>query len=421
MSARQYIGARYVPKFSNVNGGVWSNSYTYEAMEIVKHGNDYYISKIPVPLGVDITNQTYWVLTGQYNGAINSLQEQINTINGEISDINDDILSVEDEIKLLQDYGDIICVSDSYGHFPSTEDNWIENLKTLIPNTVYKAEIGGASFGSGTVSFTSVITSIEGTVTDPDKVGAVIVCGGRNEFLNTAGISAGMKNFSNYVASHYPNARIYVFFVGLDKNYENEKILQTDCIPAYKLYGNLRGNNMTYVTNSEYILRNYNHLDSGGVHPNTTGKGDIARAVKNFLLSGQPLITNNIDYNQTLASSGPHSTAYADKTLRASGCGDVITIWVTSSFGLSYDTANAGNAWVEIGTLTPGLVNGLDYWRSRFPVPCRVRIDNVQTLACGWIGIQNGKVYFNLGASADVEWDRLTLQSFSGVIPTMYA
>ena len=110
MSARQYIGARYVPKFSNVNGGVWSNSYTYEAMEIVKHGNDYYISKIPVPLGVDISNQTYWVLTGQYNGAINSLQEQINAINGEISDINDDILSVEDEIKLLQDYGDIFAM-----------------------------------------------------------------------------------------------------------------------------------------------------------------------------------------------------------------------------------------------------------------------------------------------------------------------
>lgn len=89
MSVRQYIGARYVPRFSDVNGGNWSSDYSYEALTIVKNGNDYYMSKIPVPIGVDITNTTYWIKTGDYNGAINNLQDQIDIIKGRCVSLND--------------------------------------------------------------------------------------------------------------------------------------------------------------------------------------------------------------------------------------------------------------------------------------------------------------------------------------------
>lgn len=77
MGIRQYIGARYVPKFSDVNGGDWDSSYSYEALEIVKYGNDFYTSKIPVPVGVAINNAVYWVKTGDYNGAISDLDTRV--------------------------------------------------------------------------------------------------------------------------------------------------------------------------------------------------------------------------------------------------------------------------------------------------------------------------------------------------------
>lgn len=91
---RQYIGARYVPRFSEVNNGIWSNVYSYEPLTIVKHDNDYYTSKKSVPVGVAITDTEYWVLTGNYNGAISNLQDQINDINGELGNIIGDDVSL---------------------------------------------------------------------------------------------------------------------------------------------------------------------------------------------------------------------------------------------------------------------------------------------------------------------------------------
>lgn len=100
MAIRQYIGARYVPKFSDKNGGVWDNTYSYEALEIVKHGNDFYTAKKPVPIGVAITNTDYWIKTGDYNGAIARLQEEIDVI---VDDITE--LSTKNDIYNVKDYG----------------------------------------------------------------------------------------------------------------------------------------------------------------------------------------------------------------------------------------------------------------------------------------------------------------------------
>lgn len=70
---RQYIGARYVPKFT----GDWDETLTYEPLCIVKVGNNFYTSKIPVPAGTPVTNTAYWVLTGNLNGSIVDLEERM--------------------------------------------------------------------------------------------------------------------------------------------------------------------------------------------------------------------------------------------------------------------------------------------------------------------------------------------------------
>ena len=106
---RQYVGARYVPKFSDLNNGDWSNIYSYEALTIVKNGYDFYTSKIPVPAGVDISDTTYWVKTGEYNGAIISLDSRIAAL--------EKIKTVEkraDIASLTCESGDVIHALNSY-------------------------------------------------------------------------------------------------------------------------------------------------------------------------------------------------------------------------------------------------------------------------------------------------------------------
>lgn len=72
-----YVGARYVPKLI----GTWDNTQNYEPLCIVIWEGNSYTSKQYVPSGIDITNQNYWVMTGNFNGQLAHIQEQIDRLN----------------------------------------------------------------------------------------------------------------------------------------------------------------------------------------------------------------------------------------------------------------------------------------------------------------------------------------------------
>lgn len=78
MGTRQYIGARYVPKFASPVE--WDNVRSYEAMTIVTHLGNSYTSKIPVPAGVDIENGEYWVNTGNYNAQVAEYANKVDSL-----------------------------------------------------------------------------------------------------------------------------------------------------------------------------------------------------------------------------------------------------------------------------------------------------------------------------------------------------
>ena len=68
MAVTQYIGSRYVPLFADPIE--WSASNTYEPLTIVLHEGNSYTSKQAVPKGIDIANEAFWALTGNYNAQV---------------------------------------------------------------------------------------------------------------------------------------------------------------------------------------------------------------------------------------------------------------------------------------------------------------------------------------------------------------
>ena len=76
MAIRNYVGARYVPKFADPIG--WKANTSYEAMVIVTYNNSSYTSKIPVPptVGNPAENSKYWALTGNYNAQIEEYRKE---------------------------------------------------------------------------------------------------------------------------------------------------------------------------------------------------------------------------------------------------------------------------------------------------------------------------------------------------------
>ena len=74
MAIREYIGARYVPRFM----GTYDPTQVYEALDVVDNGlGTSYISKIPTPAGTPLTDTTHWTIYGASSGAVISLQNQI--------------------------------------------------------------------------------------------------------------------------------------------------------------------------------------------------------------------------------------------------------------------------------------------------------------------------------------------------------
>lgn len=102
---RQYIGARYVPKFfENPDGSSeWVANTYYEPLTIVTYNAATYTSKIPVPnnVGNPTSNPEYWVLTANYNAQIEHVKDQMIEVVNQRTAINpDDFIGLTDAQKL---------------------------------------------------------------------------------------------------------------------------------------------------------------------------------------------------------------------------------------------------------------------------------------------------------------------------------
>ena len=83
MSVREYIGARYVPLFADPID--WDSTKTYEPLTVVYNQGNSYTSRQYVPAGIDISNDTYWARTGNYNAQIEQYRYEVATFDDRIT------------------------------------------------------------------------------------------------------------------------------------------------------------------------------------------------------------------------------------------------------------------------------------------------------------------------------------------------
>ena len=121
MAIRQYIGARYVPRFM----GTYDATQQYDALDVVDNGlGTSYIARITTPAGTPLTDTDHWFIYGASSGEIINLQNQIDIIvNTDLPGINSDISDLQGEISDIKaDKRRIVCITDSYGTHSIT--NW---------------------------------------------------------------------------------------------------------------------------------------------------------------------------------------------------------------------------------------------------------------------------------------------------------
>ena len=68
-----YVGHRYVPMIM----GEWDKSIAYEGLSIVQHEGNSYTSRKHVPIGIDILNEEFWAVTGNYNVQVEQYRQEV--------------------------------------------------------------------------------------------------------------------------------------------------------------------------------------------------------------------------------------------------------------------------------------------------------------------------------------------------------
>lgn len=143
MAVRQYVGARYVPKFATPTE--WTASTSYEAFTIVTFNNASYTSKVQVPptVGNPANNPKYWALTGNYNAQVEQYRHETQELSGKydrlkggVDKVNSDITKVNGTINTLTGKVDsnTRAISTETTNRTNADKNINDKLNTEISN-----------------------------------------------------------------------------------------------------------------------------------------------------------------------------------------------------------------------------------------------------------------------------------------------
>lgn len=244
MATRQYVGARYVPKFATPVE--WSASRQYEALEIVTHMNASYTSKKPVPTGVDINNPEYWTITGNYNAqveqyrqeteqvssqvdtlstsvsnlsnSVSSLNASIGVINNSLTDVQNDVANVQSEIGIPYSLKNkkAVLFGDSLNR-----SGWGTQLNTILGcngDIVYNGSAGFVKAGTESPyvgkNFGQMLAQYAEGISEAVRAtyAAFIIAGGINDYEQSASnVRTAAAQFVASVKNYFPNAKIYYF------------------------------------------------------------------------------------------------------------------------------------------------------------------------------------------------------------------
>lgn len=100
MAVTQYIGARYVPLFADPMQ--WDSKKTYEPLTIVYNGGNSYTSRQYVPAGIQIDDDAYWALTGNYNAQIEQYRAEVAQCDGRIKAVEGDTAQLKTDTAQLK-------------------------------------------------------------------------------------------------------------------------------------------------------------------------------------------------------------------------------------------------------------------------------------------------------------------------------
>lgn len=317
MAVREYVGARYVPLFADPIE--WNDKRTYEPLTIVEHEGNSYTSRQFVPLGIAISNEDFWALTGNYNAQVEQYRQEVLTFDGRITKNTNDIAKNTKDIAAVKTVADnleshvgteFIVIGDSWSDTdPSTTPyiKWPITFQKYTKMNIHNYARNGASVVGSTPDpgqsgnfLGQVNKAIADTSFDHSRVELIVIMGGVNDYRSGRTFSDVAEAWSGHIASltaAFPKARIvsflnYQIFLSRDEwnwtNLAKRIIRERSGCPVHSMIG--------WVSGSQFI--------ADKVHPNDAGYRQLCSNMIACCFGGNPVFVSTTIKKTVAGSDG---------------------------------------------------------------------------------------------------------------------
>lgn len=303
MATRQYIGARYVPKFyeNSQNTSEWQAGVMYEPLTIVTYNGNSYTSKKPVPstVGNPSVNPTYWVATGIFNEQLQDVSNRVSDIENALDDIDDDITALEGKTKWYtpEMYGaagdgvtdDTAAFNAMFGDIPNDSLILLESKVYLISDTVTINKVNLRISGICRSEFYPTIKTTKTSGTSILVLGSgcsfndVLFQGNTssNTSLVLVELNADNSTLDGNADGEFRNCGFFNAYIGVQVKGRNVRC--TNCIFSTLTIGYQTVQTAIDTDNRGYVITN-NRFHSVVTCINNTVSN--TRTMKNFIISG---------------------------------------------------------------------------------------------------------------------------------------
>lgn len=245
-----------------------------------------------------------------------SLEEAFNDLKSYVQDyfknldVQDEINNKLDEMvssgyfdSFLNDYfknlkkRKFIIIGDSYGQNPyNYKGGWTTPFKSFSGltegETCFTSCVGGSGFavkGTTNKTFMELLEDISITGNKNDITDILIAGGCNDQKSNFSDITNAILQTRNYIKTNYPNANVWVAFIGLFSEPSKRSDMLTYVYRAYSLASNFG----CFFIDGSMCIHRTDLLGADKTHPVEAGSLNIGRHLFNSIYSGNPNILIN--------------------------------------------------------------------------------------------------------------------------------
>lgn len=304
---RQYVGARYVPKFyensQNPLSCEWEANVNYEALTVVVYMSDTYTSKkrVPLTVGNPRDNGEYWALTGEFNAQLEQYREEVLAVEAEVAKIGDlddlETLEKDDLVKAinstLSSQRKFAIFSDSYGQTNFGVAPYTTHLVNLVSHATTGgwytfAESGAGIKRAGSLGYNanSLITAHLSDIPNKDEITDVVLAFGINDRVqDLTDLHSYFTTTNTTIKTNFPNARIWLAWLGNQlKKSDSEYTGYLNCIRRYEEEATTLG--WLWCEGVQYIMHDVQNVKTDSddyIHPSVAGSTRLAYGLAQIL------------------------------------------------------------------------------------------------------------------------------------------